>query len=124
MKWDKSRPYAVFRDSYMCSYSPFDLEEGDLDEIYEAGELDLGRGYVARPFDRVPMRLRFADMNRGRSSTVFWWEDGDGHKYPMFPKELTRLLRLGRLSPEIDGIWSAEKRGNNFGIWLHVSKEA
>lgn len=143
MAWDKDRPYAPFWNctdylaqdyGSMDSYgSGEDITAENIDVIYAAGEYlptrerwnsttaqweDYPSSYVWRPFREVALKLRLDRFEQRRAAGIFWWRDEDGHKYPMFAKEFNRLAKEGLLSLVIDGVWSAEKRGANYGIRL------
>lgn len=128
MAWDKDRPYAPFTPAHedwrnklvgerMDSYAYASPDNKDIDAIYETGELVI-HGEHFRKFKEVELTLTFVEYTRGRSSTVFWWIDEDGCTYPMFCMEVERLLFEDKLRKTISGIWSAEKRGGNYGVTL------
>jgi hypothetical protein len=144
MAWDKDRPYAPFwnhtdvwpeRYGSMDSYGNGDEVTAEMiDAMYADGVYippmvkrwnrkteqyeECHPSYVWRPFKEVELTLTFCEYTRGRSSTVFWWKDDEGHKYPMFVMEVERLLLEDKLRKTISGKWSAEKRGANYGIRL------
>lgn len=144
MAWDKDRPYAPFwnrtdiwADDYgsMDSYgNGMDITDEMIATMYSDGVYtppntkrwnrktdqyeDCPPSYVYRPFKNVELTLTFCKYTRGRSSTVFWWQDDEGHKYPMFVMEAVRLLSKDEMRRTITGTWSAEKRGANYGVRL------
>ena len=133
MAWDKDRPYAplvMFKegtDLYkrgergcMCSYSYYTPSEDDIDYIYKHGCLkeDELYGREFRPFKEVELTLTYETYVRGRSAVTFYWRDENNVQYPMFGKELDRLIHAGLIGRVIHGIWSAEKRGQNYGVRL------
>lgn len=138
MAWDKNRPFAPFwkrtdwrAEDYgsMCFYDDNELywfSEKAIDQIwdgeqptYEAydGSVMAIDNYEYRPFKDVPLLLTLSHFEQRRAAGIFWWEDNDGHKYPMFAAEFNRLIEAG-YGVTIDGVWSAEKRGANYGIRL------
>lgn len=140
MAWDRDRPYAPFKvfkegtvfydrgeRERMESFSYVTPEERDIEAIYKrhavpCSEL-LGRNAYAggmefRPFKDVELELEYETFGRGRSSVTFYWRDKNGTKYPMFATEIDRLIKNGMMSNKIAGLWSAEKRGQNYGIRL------
>lgn len=144
MAWDKERPYAPFlnRDGWfgevrgsMDNYgSGREVTEDMIDQMYADGEYVLPNEkrwnrkteqyeecpptYVWRPFKEVELALRLDRFEQRRAAGIFWWKDGDGKMYPMFAKEFNRLVSEGHLAAVIDGTWSAEKRGANYGVRL------
>ena len=144
MAWDKDRPYAPFwnrtdwcAENYgsMDSYGDsMDVTSEMIDAMYADGVYtppmvkrwnrkteqyeDCQPSYVWRPFKEVPLTLRLDRFEQRRAAGVFWWKDDDGKRYPMFAKEFNRLVEEGHLAATIDGVWSAEKRGANYGIRL------
>lgn len=139
MAWDKDRPYAPFwnrsdvwqeRFGSMDSYGNGEnITPEIIDEIYAKGEYvpstvrDYTPSYVWRPFKEVPMTLTLDHFEQRRAAGIFWLVDADGRRYPMFATEFNRLLDEGKLAQVIDGVWSAEKRGANYGIRLVDSAE-
>lgn len=79
---------------------------------------DFPPSYVWRPFREVPLVLRLDRFEQRRAAGIFWWRDEEGKRYPMFAKEFNRLVGEGLLAASIDGVWSAEKRGANYGVRL------
>lgn len=137
MAWDKSRPFAPFwkRTDFrpedcgsMCFYddAPYWFGNESIDQIWNGeqptheaygGEVVGIPNYEYRPFKEVPLLLTLSHFEQRRAAGIFWWEDNDGHKYPMFAAEFNRLIEAG-YDVAIDGVWSAEKRGANYGIRL------
>lgn len=74
--------------------------------------------YVWRPFREVPLVLQLDHFEQRRAAGIFWWRDDGGYMYPMFAAEFNRLVSEGQLMAVIDGKWSAEKRGANYGVRL------
>ena len=144
MAWDKSRPYAPFwnrRDYRSQDYGSMDSygNGGEvtvemIDAMYIHGMYEgpwttrwnrkteqweeCPPSYVWRPFKEVPLKLRLDHFEQRRAAGIFWWCDEEGKRYPMFATEFNRLVSEGYLAAVIDGTWSAEKRGANYGISL------
>lgn len=144
MAWDKNRPYAPFwnrRDYLAQNYGSMNsYGNGDevttemIDAMYSYGVYEgpwirrwnrkteqweeCPPSYVWRPFKEVPLKLRLDRFEQRRAAGIFWWRDEEGKRYPMFATEFNRLVSEGYLAAVIDGIWSAEKRGANYGISL------
>lgn len=142
MAWDKNRPVApfvVFKEGtifyergereQMEQFTYCTLEQSDIDAIYQRGSLQydelVGKSSFRsseftefRAFKDVELNLTYETFGRGRSAITFWWRDDNGCRYPMFAAELDRLIKNGMISNRIGGLWSAEKRGQNYGIRL------
>lgn len=144
MAWDKNRPYAPFwnRTDYrpqffgsMDSYGNGDNVTAEMiDTMYSEGVYvpPMTQGwnrkteqwepfppsYVYKPFKGVPLKLHLDCFEHRRAAGIFWWRDDDGYMYPMFAAEFNRLVSEGHLAAVIDGRWSAEKRGANYGVRL------
>lgn len=144
MAWDKNRPYAPFwnRTDYrqeffgsMDSYGNGDNVTAEMiDTMYSEGVYvppmtpgwnrkteqwePFPPSYVYKPFKGVPLKLRLDCFEHRRAAGIFWWRDDDGYMYPMFAAEFNRLVSEGHFAAVIDGRWSAEKRGANYGVRL------
>lgn len=144
MAWDKDRPYAPFwnRTDYlpqefgsMDNYgNGEDITPEMIDAMYTYGVYEgpwtkyFNRkteqyeerppSYVWKPLKDVRMTLTLDHFEQRRAAGIFWWTDVHGRRYPMFATEFNRLLEKGMLTQVIDGTWSAEKRGANYGIRL------
>lgn len=135
MAWDKDRPIAPFcvygektlayadgKREYMMQFTYEKPSEENIDEAWKSGSVvvvpyeDGWEGIEFRPFKEVELNLTYAGC-KGKRNT-FWWRDGNGVDYPMFVEEIDRLLEMGLLSRTMGGVWSAEKRGQNYGIRL------
>ena len=138
MAWDRKRPYAPFTvykegtimygrgaRGRMESFSYVTLSKEDIGKVWESGavkcsELVDGASESCefRAFKDVELELEYVTFERGRSGISFIWKDGSGTEYPMFATEVDRLIRSGMMSRKIRGLWSAEKRGQNYGVML------
>lgn len=139
MAWDSEKPYAPFtvykegtifynrgERETMESFAFYTPTEKDIDDIWDKkvipySELRHGTDYPClefRAFRNVELNLTYEEFGRGRSSVLFWWRDENGCRYPMFIKEVDRLIKDGIMSNKLGGLWSAEKRGANYGIKL------
>lgn len=66
------------------------------------------------PFEAV---LKLTDYERGYSSAILFWDDAEGHRYPMFMVELADLLRATEINQSrVSGWWKGCKRGRNYGV--------
>ena len=132
MAWDNDRPYAPFcvfgenttfykRGERECMepYAYSTPTEEDIDRMYDSGSISCDSSIIEfRPFKDVELTLTYETYTRGRSAVTFYWRDENNVRYPMFAKEIDRLLHEGLLKNTIHGCWSAEKRGANYGIRL------
>ncbi len=138
MAWDNDRPYAPFWNNQGYRTDVFgsmdnygdgtDITFPDIDTIYDKGEyvphrMD-GHGnltpshYAYRPFKEVELELSLVRYEPRRANGTFWWADDDGRQFPMFAREFNRLLNLGLFERTIEGRWSAQKLGLDYGIRL------
>jgi hypothetical protein len=99
----------------------------DIDAMYAGAHVpawtydrwrDYETDYAFRPFREVRLKLRLAGFSPRRSAGTFMFEDEHGRAYPMTAGEFNRLCEDGVLSSEIDGFWSAVKRGRTYGVTL------
>jgi len=137
MAWDSDKPIApfcvykegtIFYDRgervWMETFVDYTTSESDIEKIYARGVVPLDEltnrhtSIEFRPFRNVELNLTYDGFERGRSAITFWWRDENGCRYPMFAAELDRLIKNGVISNKIGGLWSAEKRGQNYGIRL------
>ncbi len=139
MAWDKERPYAPFtvfpKNSIayemgervrMESFSYLTLSKDGIDRVWnncgatyrELCGKDGWDSLEFRPFKNVLLELTYETYGRGRSGITFYWRDTGKTQYPMFATEIDRLIKSGIISNKITGLWSAEKRGQNYGIRL------
>jgi hypothetical protein len=135
MAWDKDRPVAPFcvygkktlayadgKREDMMQFTYYKPSEENIDEAWKSGRAVVvpyeggWNGVEFRPFKDVELSLTYAGCKGERST--FWWRDENGVAYPMFTKEIDRLLETGLLSRVMGGFWSAEKMGQNYGIRL------
>lgn len=141
MAWNKDMPIAPFyvykegtipynngERECMESFTEYNPSDADIRRIHregrvKCGELDKdGIGFSPslefRAFKDVELALVYDGFGRGRSGITFYWRDGDNVRYPMFAAEVDRLINSGIISNKMGGLWSAEKRGRNYGIRL------
>ena len=127
MAWDKDRPYFPLEDSgeiddYDWGYTP---TSEDIDAIYRDGRAQIQRMYGDKrtktfiSFKEVRLKLYIDHFMQRRAAGTLWWRDEEGRRYPMFMGEFNRIVKENELLQiPIDGIWSAQKRGANYGIQL------
>ena len=139
MAWEKERPVAPFQihgkntisykrgePEHMESFAPLTLTEDDIEMIWRRGKATyqelVGKsgynGFEFRAFKDVELNLRYDGFGRGRSGITFYWLDDSNVRYPMFAAEIDKLIKSGIISNRLGGLWSAEKRGQNYGIKL------
>ena len=119
MAWDKDRPYMpVGENGCPKSYAHGNPSKRDIDRIYETGVCEVN-GVRFVPFREVRLRLRPTWIRDGRSASGVMWVDENDNGYYMFSNSFTDLNKEHReYSVPLDGYWSAEKRGMNYGIKL------
>ena len=83
---------------------------------YNGEEVVKGSDEVWKPNMEVELTLHYQGYGRGRSAVTFYWVDDDGHKYPMFIKDVDELLRQDIGTSSIHAIFTYVKRGANYGI--------
>lgn len=126
MAWDKNRPYFPLKDSgeiddYVWGFTP---TVKDIEAIYHDGRAQVEGRYSKKtktfiPFKEVRLKLYADYFMQRRAAGTLWWRDEEGHRYPMFMGEFNRIIKENEfLQIPIDGIWSAQKRGSNYGIKL------
>lgn len=124
MAWDNDRPYLPTDEdgrpqSYASGANP---TSRDIGRIYETGGCEVkGKWRTDRfiPFREVRLRLRPTWIRDGRSASGVMWADEDGNGYYMFSNTFSELNeKYHEYTVPIDGYWSAEKRGQNYGVYL------
>lgn len=129
MAWDKDRPYMpVGENGRPESYADVNPSKSDIDRIYETGGCEVvGRWGSQRfvPFRDVRLKLRPIYLYGGRSALGMIWVDESGNKYCMFAESFEKLNKEhSEYKVPIDGYWSAEKRGQKYGMRLvRMAKE-
>lgn len=127
MAWDKDRPYfPLDKDGNIDDYDwGFTPEKEDVEAIYRDGKAEVrcqwrnGDAKTFIPFKDVRLTLYADHFMQRRAAGTLWWRDRGGNRYPMFMGEFNRILKEHEcLSIPIDGYWSAQKRGANYGIQL------
>ena len=125
MAWDKNRPYFPLEDNgeiddYDWGFPP---SAKDIETMYHDGRAQVrsrhGNKKTFIPFKEVRLKLYIDHFMQRRAAGTLWWRDEEGRKYPMFMAEFNRILEENELLQiPIDGVWSAQKRGSNYGIQL------
>lgn len=111
-----------FIDGNLQERSWNDLTDSERERVYNGKEVVKGFSYdenineVWKPNKEVELTLHYQGYGRGRSAVTFYWVDDDGHKYPMFLRDVDELLRQGVGTSSIHAIFTYVKRGANYGI--------
>ena len=105
-----------FIDGNLQEYSWNNLTDSERDRVYNGEEVVKGSNEVWKPNKEVELTLHYKGYGRGRSAVTFYWADDDGHKYPMFIKDVDELLRQDIGTSSIHAIFTYVKRGANYGI--------
>lgn len=108
--------------SYLAPFTPC----GDLlhyayaaRDAARAAEPGIRNGIDWRRVEPFEARLTIDGMRTGRSAKYLEWLDPDGHRYPMFLKDLIEAIRGAVIQHgTVCGEWIVRKRGENFGIRL------
>ena len=105
-----------FIDGNLQEWSWNNLTDSERERIYNGEEVVKGSNEVWKPNKEVELTLHYQGYGRGRSAVTFYWVDDDGHKYPMFIKDVDELLRQDIGTSSIHAIFTYVKRGANYGI--------
>ena len=105
-----------FIDGNLQEWSWNDLTDSERERVYNGEEVVKGSNEVWKPNKEVELTLHYQGYGRGRSAVTFYWVDDDGHKYPMFIKDVDELLRQDIGTSSIHAIFTYVKRGANYGI--------
>ena len=105
-----------FIDGNLQEYSWNNLTDSERERVYNGEEVVKGSNEVWEPNKEVELTLHYQGYGRGRSAVTFYWIDDDGHKYPMFIKDVGELLRQDIGTSSIHAIFTYVKRGANYGI--------
>ena len=111
-----------FINGNLQEYSFSYLTDDERERVYNGEEVVKGFSYdenkkeVWKPNEEVELTLHYKGYGRGRSAVTFYWSDDDGHKYPMFIKDVDELLRKDIGTSSIHAIFTYVKRGANYGI--------
>ena len=105
-----------FIDGKLQEYSRNNLTDSERERVYNGEEVVKGSNEVWKPNKEVELTLHYKGYGRGRSAVTFYWADDDGHKYPMFIKDVDELLRQDIGTSSIHAIFTYVKRGANYGI--------
>ena len=111
-----------FTDGNLQEWSWNNLTDSERERVYNGEEVVKGFSYdenineVWKPNKEVELTLHYKGFSRGRSAVTFYWVDDDGHKYPMFIRDVDELLRQDIGTSSIHAIFTYVKRGANYGI--------
>ena len=105
-----------FIDGNLQEWSWNNLTDSERERVYNGEEVVKGSNEVWKPNKEVELTLHYEGFGRGRSAVTFYWVDDDGHKYPMFIKDVDELLRQDIGASSIHAIFTYVKRGANYGI--------
>lgn len=109
-----------FINGDLQEYSFRNLDDSERERVYrgEIVEIEVysGRKEVWKPNEEIELTLHYDGYGRGRSAVTFYWKDDNGHKYPMFIKDVDELLRQDMGTSSVRGIFTYVKRGANYGI--------
>ena len=105
-----------FIDGNLQEWSWNDLTDSERERVYNGEEVVKGSNEVWKPNKEVELTLHYKGYGRGRSAVTFYWIDDDGHRYPMFIKDVDELLRQDIGASSIHAIFTYVKRGDNYGI--------
>ena len=105
-----------FIDGNLQEWSWNNLTDSERERVYNGEEVVKGSNEVWKPNMEVELTLHYQGYGRGRSAVTFYWVDDDGHKYPMFIKDVDELLRQDIGTSSIHAIFTYVKRGANYGI--------
>ena len=105
-----------FIDGNLQEWSWNNLTDSERERVYNGEEVVKGSNEVWKPNKEVELTLHYKGYGRGRSAVTFYWADDDGHKYPMFIKDVDELLRPDIGTSSIHAIFTYVKRGANYGI--------
>ena len=110
-----------FVDGNLQEWSWNNLTDLERERVYNGEEVvkvfsfDKNKNEVWKPNTEVELTLHYKGYVRGRSAVTFYWVDDDGHKYPMFIKDVDELLRQDIGTSSIHAIFTYVKRGANYG---------
>ena len=111
-----------FIDGNLQEYSFHDLSDDERERVYNGEEVIKECGFnvirheIWKPNEEIELTLHYEGYSRGRSSVTFYWVDDNGHKYPMFIKDVDELLRQNMGASSVHAIFTYVKRGANYGI--------
>lgn len=109
-----------FVDGDLQEYSFRNLDDSEREKVYNGEVVEIeacsGRKEVWKANEEIELTLHYDGYGRGRSAVTFYWRDDNGHKYPMFIKDVDELLRQDMWTSSVHGIFTYVKRGANYGI--------
>ena len=105
-----------FVNGNLQEWSWNNLTDSERERVYNDEEVVKGVNEVWKPNKEVELTLHYQGYGRGRSAVTFYWVDDDGHRYPMFIKDVDELLRQDIGTSSIHARFTYVKRGANYGI--------
>ena len=110
-----------FYDGNLQEYSFNYLDDSERERVYNGEEVTItaicgGKLEVWKPNEEVELTLHYKEYGRGRSSDTFYWADDNSHEYPMFIKDVDKLLKDNIGISSVYAIFTYVKRGANYGI--------
>ena len=109
-----------FVNGDLQEYSFRNLDDSERERVYRGETVEIetysGNKEVWKPNEEIELTVHYDGYGRGRSAVTFYWKDDDGHKYPMFIKDVDELLRQDMGVSSVHGIFTYVKRGANYGI--------
>lgn len=104
------------KNDNLQDYSRYNLGDSERELVYQGKKIVSPDGCIWRPNAEVELTLHYTRCGRGRSAVTFYWEDENGHSYPMFLTDMDEILKLNIGCGEIHAIYTYVKRGQNYGI--------
>lgn len=111
-----------FENGNLLEWVNHNLSDENREKVYNGEEVRTGSWREDgdeiewRPNTEVELTLHYEGYGRGRSAVTFYWTDDDGHRYPMFIKDVDGLLKENIGSSMIHAVFTYVKRGSNYGI--------
>ena len=105
-----------FIDGNLQEWSLNNLTDSERERVYNGEEVVKGSNEVWKPNKEVELTLHYKGYGRGRSAVTFYWADDNGHKYPMFIRDVDEILRQDIGASSIHAIFTYVKRGANYSI--------
>lgn len=125
MAWDKNRPYLpVDNNGNPTNFASVNPSKADIDQIYATCRYTVTNEWNQTttfiPFKEVRLKLSPAWLFGSRTTAGIGFKDEHGHTgYYMFENTFKELCNTYEsYQVPIDGYWTAEKRGQTYGIKL------